>query len=162
LPEVSIGQEVYVRKLNVKREETFRYPGRIHKILPNGILLEAFFQGNKQLFPGMKLDKGDRFIESYTTDHWYNIYEIYSQPEGRLKGWYCNIATPAEISNKEIAFIDLALDLLVFPDGKQVVLDEDEFDALRLDDSRERESRKALQELQVFFKPPISFRLLEE
>ena len=30
----------------------------------------------------------------------------------------------------QIRYVDLALDLLVFPDGRQLVLDEDEFEAL--------------------------------
>ena len=41
------------------------------------------------------LRRGDRFIETYYTDRWYNIFEIHAREDDRLKGWYCNIAKPA-------------------------------------------------------------------
>ena len=77
------------------------------------------------------LERGDRWTETFYSDRWYNIFEIRAS-DGRLKGWYCNIARPARITSDEVSAEDLALDLWVEPDGSQQVLDEDEFEALGL------------------------------
>jgi hypothetical protein len=91
---------------------------------------------------------GDRFREWFYRDRWYNIFEI-AESGGALKGWYCNIAEPATITEKEIRCRDLLLDLWVAPEGKTLILDEDEFDA---DDAIEAPAREqalaALAELQ--------------
>ena len=63
-----------------------------------------------------------------------------STPRRRLlRGWYCNIGKPALLDGDCLSYVDLALDLLVFPDGRQFVLDEDEF--LRLDLSPQTASK---------------------
>ena len=54
---------------------------------------------------------------------------------------------------------NVALDLLVFPDGRQEVLDEDEFAALNLDADDQHSARAALAELQALFAPPVRLRL---
>ncbi len=64
---------------------------------------------------------------------------------------------PAEIESDSVSFVDLALDLLVFADGRQLVLDEDEFSALHLDEVRTMEARKAIAELQALFARPGGF-----
>jgi hypothetical protein len=98
------------------------------------------------------LRKGDRFIETYYTDRWYNIYEIHDLDDNRLKGWYCNVARPAVLeSENELSYVDLALDLWVASDGTQTILDEDEFAALDLDTETRKRARKALEELQARF-----------
>jgi predicted RNA-binding protein associated with RNAse of E/G family len=50
-----------------------------------------------------------------------------------------------------IAYVDLALDLWVAPDGTQTVLDEDEFAALDLDAETKSRAQAALVELQKLF-----------
>ena len=98
---------------------------------------------------GIDLVTGDRFIETYFTDRWYNIFEIHDRDDDRLKGWYCNIGQPIVLeSDREISYVDLALDLWVTPDGTQTVLDEDEFTALDLDKETRSKARAALEELQ--------------
>ena len=47
-----------------------------------------------------------------------------------------------------MSYVDLALDLLVYPDGRQLVLDEDEFQALSLDTATHVKAQAALNELQ--------------
>jgi protein associated with RNAse G/E len=51
-----------------------------------------------------------------------------------------------------ISYIDLALDLWVTPDGKQAVLDEDEFSQMELDEQTRAQVYSALAELQAFFR----------
>ena len=123
-------EEITVIKRNPQGEETFRYAGVVKQRLPGAVLLEAYFNRKDTPFHGTVLKKEDRFIEAYYADRWYNIFEIYDRQSEQLKGWYCNVTMPAQISAGEIRYMDLALDLLVYPDGRQLVLDEDEFSAL--------------------------------
>lgn len=152
-------QDIAIIKRNIQGDETFRYTGRVLRSGANGILVEAFFNRPDFLFNGMWLNEGDRFVELYFTDRWYNIFEIHERGDDTLKGWYCNVTRPAEIQNGSISYIDLALDLLVFPDGSQIVLDEDEFSELDLDASTSQMARNGLEGLKAIFKPPIEFRL---
>ncbi|HTX80089.1 MAG TPA: DUF402 domain-containing protein [Longilinea sp.] len=153
-------EEVVVRKLNLQRQETWRYGGKIIRRVPGGVVLEAYFNRDDLPFNGTTFKRNDRFIEGYYTDHWYNIYEIYDRETGALKCWYCNVSYPAEIVDGQISYVDLALDLLVFPGGKQLVLDEDEFAALQLPEADRLQARRALGELQALFKDDGGFKLV--
>lgn len=139
---------VDIIKLNTHREETWRYRGRILENSAHSLLIEAFFNRPDLAFHGITLRQNDRFLERYFQDRWYNIFEIYDRDDDRLKGWYCNITEPAEFSDDgRIAYVDLALDVLVYPDGNYLVLDRDEFDALNLDQTTRENALKALDEL---------------
>jgi predicted RNA-binding protein associated with RNAse of E/G family len=136
---------------------TWEYEGRVLQREPNAIVLEAFFNRSDTPFMGVILKKRDRFVETFYTDRWYNIFEIYDRDDGRFKGWYCNVGQPAEITNGKVSYVDLALDLWVAVDGKQSVLDEDEFAALRMDANHREKALMALVELQQIFqtkRPP--------
>ncbi len=100
---------------------------------------------------------GDRFIEYYYTDRWYNIFVVYGHDDGKIKGWYCNIGKPAVIEDGTVSYVDLALDLWGSADGKQTVLDEDEFEEMGLNEELRASALKGLQELKQLFlndKPP--------
>jgi predicted RNA-binding protein associated with RNAse of E/G family len=142
---------ITVIKRNEAGQESWRYTGKVLSKTENAIVLEAHFNHDDLHFHGMWLKKGDRFVETYYNDRWYNIFEVYDRDDGCIKGWYCNVGTPASISEQIISYRDLALDLLVFPDGRQVVLDEDEFEALSLSPCERIQALKALQELQRLF-----------
>jgi hypothetical protein len=115
------------------------------------MVIEAFFDREDTLFQGITLKRGDRFVESYFSDRWYNTFEIFDRDDGRFKGWYCNIARPAEFGPASISYVDLGLDLWVTPDGQQAVLDEDEFSDLDLDPTTRKRALAALEELQRDF-----------
>jgi predicted RNA-binding protein associated with RNAse of E/G family len=147
-----INQSITVIKRNLTGEETWRYTGTLLRREANVILLEAYFQRPDLPFLGIVLEKGDRFLETYFTDRWYNIYEIHDREDDHIKGWYCNIGEPAVLESDDvISYVDLALDLWVTPDGAQTVLDEDEFSALNLDANIRSKARAALLELQKRF-----------
>lgn len=132
-------------------QEIWRYPGSLIHQKDDRIVIEAYFNRSDMEFHGMTLKIGDRFVETYFTRRWYNIYEIHDQADDALKGWYCNISYPARYQNGIVTYKDLALDLLVFPQGKQVVLDEDEFHSLRLSPVIRAKAKAALDELQAWF-----------
>jgi protein associated with RNAse G/E len=148
-------EKVLVLKLDTDNHETWRYEGTVLERTQDSILLEAFFNRPDRLFHGILLAEGDRFIEKYFSNRWYNIFEIHDRKSDALKGWYCNVTYPAVIEEDNVSYVDLALDLLVYPDGHQLVLDEDEFAELRLDDKDTHQARGALEELQQLLRLPF-------
>jgi uncharacterized protein len=152
-------EEVIVIKQNPKREETWRYKGKVLERTEDSILIEAFFNRPDKPFHGVLLAEGDRFVERYYTDRWYNIFEIHDKKTDELKAWYCNVTYPTIINDGEVIYIDLALDLLVYSDGHHLVLDEDEFLELNLGKEDEKKARQALNELIALFDPPIKVKL---
>jgi hypothetical protein len=152
-------EKVTIIKRNPQGIEVFRYRGIIKQRQQDAVLVEAYFTRDDMPFHGTVFKKNDRFVEAYYSDRWYNILEIYDRDDARLKCWYCNVSYPAEFENGSISFRDLALDLLVFPDGRQEVLDEDEFVLLPLNAEDSRQAQAALEELQVLFAPPVQVKL---
>lgn len=143
--------EILVIKCNTEGQETWRYRGQLVEQDSNRIVLEAYFDRQDMVLHGMMFGKGDRFVETYYTDRWYNLFEIHAREDDRLRGWYCNITRPATFDGLTITYEDLALDLLVFPDGRQIILDEDEFLELDVNPDVKRKARQALEELQAKF-----------
>jgi predicted RNA-binding protein associated with RNAse of E/G family len=61
------------------------------------------------------------------------------------------------IEDSVVSYVDLALDLWVSTSGEQIVLDEDEFEALNLDQELRAGALRGLDELKQLFlngKPP--------
>lgn len=145
-------EKIVVDKLSPQGELKWRYEGEIVERGAGWLTLEAFFDRDDMPFMDTSLKRGDRFVETYYADRWYNIFEIYDRDDGALKGWYCNITRPANLTDGRVDYVDLFLDLWVSANGAQTVLDEDEFLAAELDEKTRRSARDALLELQNFFK----------
>ncbi len=139
-------------KKNHKDEVAWEYEGKLIRREENYAIVEALFNRDDLPFQEIVLKRNDRFVETFYTDKWFNIFEIYDRDDGKIKGWYCNITKPAEISENEIAYSDLILDLWVNAEGKQVVLDEDELNELNVDDDLKKKIYASLYELQDYFK----------
>jgi len=138
---------ITVCKRDSSGREVWSYPARIMRQDRAGLQLEAFFDRERVELGLLVLERGDRFLESYYFDRWYNVFAIFNGKDGPLKGWYCNIARPAELRADRLCADDLALDLLALPDGRMQLLDEDEFHALGLEPAELRQARLALDEL---------------
>jgi hypothetical protein len=143
--------EITVLKLNLAGIETWRYSGEVLSQDQEKVVLQAFFNRQDTPFHGILLKTGDRFIETFYLNRWYNIFEIYDREDDQLKGWYCNIGHPAKYDGQVLSYIDLAIDLLVYPDGRQLVLDEEEFVELNLPAEVSRQALNALDELRESF-----------
>jgi predicted RNA-binding protein associated with RNAse of E/G family len=146
---------IKVQKKNPVGEVTYEYEGRLLSRQTNSITIEALFDREDMPFRNIILKKGDRFVEEYYTDRWYNIFAVYDRDDRKIKGWYCNVGKPAVIEDEVVSYVDLALDLWVSADGKQTVLDEDEFESLDLDEELRAGALKGLEELKQFFKKEI-------
>ena len=149
--------KIKVQKRNLAGDVVLEYEGGEISRDETSIVLEAFFTRDDLPFMDVVFKKGDRFIEYYYSDRWYNIFEIHDRDDGSLKGWYCNIGKPAIIEDGVVSYIDLALDLWVSKNGDQTVLDQDEFEAMGLDDELRSSALRGLADLKQHFlkdKPP--------
>ena len=150
---------IQVVKLDVSGTITRQYEGKVVERGPHAIVIEAPFVADKPevVFLDLVLRTGDRFVETYFDDRGYNIYEIYDRDSLGLKGWYCNLSRPARITADAVTWVDLALDLLVWPDGRRALLDEDEFAALSISRAEREQVRRDLLQLEQHFermRPP--------
>jgi uncharacterized protein len=140
-----------ILKKNLADEVTWQYDGEVLRREENSVTVEAFFNRDDLPFQDIVLKRNDRFVETFFTDKWYNIFEIYDRDDGELKGWYCNITKPAVIEDGHVSYVDLALDLWVSANGRRTILDEDELEELGLDDLTKQKVYENLQELEQYF-----------
>jgi len=150
--------KIKVQKKNPAGEVTYEYEGVLLSRDENSVTLEALFDRADMPFMDVVFKTGDRFVEYYYTDRWYNIFAIHDRDTEKIKGWYCNIGKPAVIQDGIVSYVDLALDLWVAVDGTQTVLDEDEFEELKLNEELKTAALRGLDELKRLFKsknPPI-------
>ena len=148
---------IKVQKKNPAGEVVYEYEGDELRRDDTSVVLEALFTRDDMPFQDVVFKKGDRFVEYYYSDRWYNIFAIYDRDDGQIKGWYCNVGKPAVIEDGVVSYVDLALDLWVSADGVQTILDEDEFAALELTDELRASALTGLNELKQLFlngKPP--------
>ena len=144
---------ITVRKRDEKGQVTWEYSGELLARGADFVRLEARFNRADTPFQGIVLKQGDRFVETFYTSRWYNIFEIHDRDDDTLKGWYCNVGHPAIWDAPEIiSYRDLYLDLWVTPGGSQTVLDQDEFEHAGLDAATRAQALQALAQLKELFK----------
>lgn len=138
---------ITVSKLNSLGETKIQYQGEIVERLSNGVVIQAYWKHPTKDLGYIRFEPGDRFIEYYYTNRWFNIFDI-SATDGKRKGWYCNVAEPAFIHDDHIEQVDLLLDVWVDPVGRHLLLDEDEFEAdTTLNQNQRRGARQGLRDL---------------
>lgn len=140
-----MARQVTVYKLDERGEEVWRYPATVLERRDHCIQLEAAFNRDAVDLGPVVFERGDRFIETFYSDRWYNVFAVYGYRRDRFKGWYCNICRPATIEELAVRSADLALDVWVAPAGSTTIMDEEEFAALDLSPDERRQGRQALQ-----------------
>lgn len=144
--------DVTVYKLDEEGREVWSYPATVLERGEQCLQVEAFFDRDWVDLGFVVFRRGDRFVETYYGDRWYNVFAVYGSRDGdgpggepwRFKGWYCNVCRPAEITSNAVRCEDLALDVWVTPQGETTVLDEDEFAELDLSQEERKRGRQAL------------------
>ena len=139
---------ITVIKTDHTGQEVWRYQGIILERGPHHVVLEALFNRDDLELDYVTLRRGDRFVEHFFDNRWYNRFEVHDVDDDRIKGWYYNFARPAQITDGEVRSDDLALDVWVYPDGRKLVLDRDEFEALPLDEDERTAVLAALEDIQ--------------
>ncbi len=73
------------------------------------------------------IKKGTVSYEYYWLDRWYNVFR-FCEPDGSLRNYYCNINAPPSFEDGVLDYVDLDIDLVIWPDGRIQVLDEADFE----------------------------------
>lgn len=140
-------KELTVYKLDDHGNQVWQYPALELERGDHFIRLQAFFNRDDLDLGFAVFARGDRFVEYFYNDRWYNVFAVHEGDSDRLKGWYCNVCRPAVLGETAIHCEDLALDLWVAPGDKALVLDEDEFAALQITAEARTQALEALHEL---------------
>jgi predicted RNA-binding protein associated with RNAse of E/G family len=136
-----------IHKLDEKGNELWAYKAIQREQDDTRITLEAHFDRDAVDIAGLQFRRGDRFVETFYFDRWYNIFAIYQKETNNFKGWYCNITRPAWLEGDHLYAEDLALDLVVLPDRRMTVVDRAEFEALTIPAIDRTKALKALDDL---------------
>lgn len=75
-----------------------------------------------------RIEKGTVSHERFYLNRWYNYFR-FEHPAGTLRNYYINICMPPRISAGVIDYVDLDIDVIVWPDGRVVTVDVEEFEA---------------------------------
>jgi protein associated with RNAse G/E len=65
--------------------------------------------------------------EFYWLDRWYNVFR-FSEPDGTFRNFYCNVTMPPTFENDVLDYVDLDIDVIVWPDRRVDTLDQDDFE----------------------------------
>lgn len=65
--------------------------------------------------------------EYYWLDRWYCVFAFY-EPGGGFRNFYLNVNTPPLVGSDVLEYIDLDIDVIVWPDHSFEVLDLEEFE----------------------------------
>lgn len=91
------------------------------------IILEGEFDRDVK-HPGLgSIRCGTISFEYFWLDRWYNIFRFH-EPGGLLRNYYCNVAMPPTLKNGVLDYVDLDIDVIVWPDNSYAVLDRDDFE----------------------------------
>jgi len=107
----------------------FSYPVRVLRWRSCHVIVSGVFgpevAGRSPIFR-----PSDVTAEFFWRDRWWNAIAGYDAASGDLRGYYCNVARPPQWRTEPepiVAYTDLDLDLVIFPDGRVELHDEDEF-----------------------------------
>ena len=128
------GTPVTIVKLKPDGSEAIRYPGETVSSPPGWIVARAPWGQRRVDLGYLVFEPEDVFFEYFALDRPCNAFSIFTK-EGRLKGWYCNVTHPSWVEDDTIYWHDLYIDVIAYPDGRTLVLDEDELAESRLEHS---------------------------
>ncbi len=109
-------------------KSTFRYSGYVFRENQRDLIVGAFWP-LRAATPFFRVEKGDPCLEYFFFHKWFTVLRIMDK-NFQLKGWYCDLSTPARFDGRTLTFTDLALDFFVTPSGDSRVLDRQEFSRL--------------------------------
>lgn len=120
---------ITIQLLKPGKHTTVTYSGELISVDDGHLLIHARWERPRLDLGYLVFEPSDHFYEHFYTDRWFNIFEVRGEA-GALKGWYCNITRPAQLTGDVVTSEDLELDLFVSPDRQtRLRLDLDEFDA---------------------------------
>lgn len=121
------GSDILVRVLKYDGVEHRRWPARIAKLDGSLLVLDAVFEDEIEHDLLGTISSGTISTEYYWLDRWYNVFR-FSNPDGELKNYYCNVNQPPGFDGRVLSYIDLDIDVLVAPDLTYKILDVEDFE----------------------------------
>ena len=103
------------------------WTARLIELMNDHVLLEGVFEHEIRHADLGVIAEGTRSLETFFFDRWYNYFVFY-EPSGGLRNYYINISMPPQVSEAAIDYVDLDIDIIVWPDRRVEVLDEKEFE----------------------------------
>ena len=70
-----MNERIVVHKLDEQGKEVWRYEGSLLDRSPTHLILEANYNNREVEVGEIHLGRGDRFVETFYTDRWYNIFK---------------------------------------------------------------------------------------
>ena len=122
------GSEIVVSVLKYDGLEHRRWPARVAKVDWPLLVLDAVFEDEIEHDLLGTISSGTISTEYYWLDRWYNVFR-FETPSGSLRNYYCNINLPPKFGDGVLDYVDLDIDLLVWPDGRREVLDREDFES---------------------------------
>lgn len=121
------GSTIVVRSLNfdrsLRRSWKCELVGRTDEMLT---LVGTF--DREVIHPDLGvIQLGTRSTEYFWFDRWYNVFR-FDEPNGEFRNFYCNINLPPTLENGVLEYVDLDIDVVLWPDGSHDVLDRNEFE----------------------------------
>jgi uncharacterized protein len=91
------------------------------------ISLEGFFDKDVS-HPDLGLIRsGTRSVETFYLDNWYNHFAFF-EPGGEFRNHYINISMPPSVGDTVVDYVDLDIDIILWPSGGVSILDIEEFE----------------------------------
>lgn len=130
-----VGSPVEIVKISPKGKPPVRYTGTLIESPEGWVAARADWVHGEMDLGYMAFMPGDYLDEYFALDAPYNAMALYRGGDDSLVAWYCNVTHPTVIENGEIHWHDLFIDVIVYPDGRILVLDEDELEESGLETS---------------------------
>lgn len=122
----TVGSEITVNSRKYDGRVRRSWTGGIVSLSQELIILVGRFDQDVEHSDLGFIAKGTVSFEHFWFDRWYNIFRFH-EPDGTLKAWYCNVAMPAMFDGAVLDFVDLDIDVVIWPDMHYDVLDRDDF-----------------------------------
>ena len=122
-----------VVKLRPNGAEATRYAGARIDAPEGWIAVRAQWVHGRMDLGYLVFEPDDWLDEFFAIERPYNAFALY-RAAGAFMGWYCNVTHPTAVDGRTITWHDLYVDVIVYPDGRTLVLDEDELAESGLDE----------------------------
>jgi len=121
------GNDVRVSVRKYDGREHRRWPARLAHREGSLLILDAVFEDEIEHDLLGTIARGTVSTEYYWLDRWYNVFR-FSDGDGKLRNFYCNVNQPPSFDGHVLSYIDLDIDVLVAPDLTYKILDLDDFE----------------------------------
>jgi len=108
--------------------EVYTIRGFVRKFMSDFIEIGRFIK-TSGMYDGLNVPRepGDYVITKIPLNKWWLRHEYYSS-KGNLKGVYYNVNTPPEILSNIIRYIDLEVDVVLWPTGEYKIIEMEELE----------------------------------